>query len=84
MYQLKFGFLFKINYEQERRTMYSLENNCRLVHAFNDPNVISVDIYHEIQHGPLKGTVVIHIVDFVKRNVTNQSNGFVHRLIIDM
>lgn len=79
---MRFGFLFKFNDGSEGRTLYSLENNCRLVHAFNDPNVLEVDVYHAVQHGPAKGRVVRQTINFGLRQVS--TNGVVHRLIIDI
>ena len=79
---MKFGFLFKFNDGSEKRTLYSVENNCRLVHAFNDPNVLQLDIYHEVQYGPAKGRVVIHTINFGLRQVS--THGAIHRLIIDI
>ena len=65
----------------EYTAAYSLENNARLTHAFNDC-VEELVLFHEMKQGFKAGTVVKHIVNFKTRKVINVENSATHDLVI--
>ena len=76
-----FGFKYILN-GHELTTMYSPENCARLTEAFNDENVLEVQLFHRVQHGLNTGTIDRHVVKFAEREVVNMENGAVHRLVV--
>jgi hypothetical protein len=72
-----FGFEYILN-GKLNRTYYSNENQKRLAEFTGR----ELDIFHEIQKGPKKGTMVKHRVNLNTLKVTNLENHVEHHLLV--